>query len=83
MSSRQHPQHVNKFGYLAHHEAPEGRRTYVCADIEALWSLTERLTGRNRDTFAMSEMGIPRVPEISINYPVHIYSTAFERGSVK
>lgn len=75
--------HVNKTGYLLtrmiHNDTiPLGveTRTYACTDLAGLHALIYRLTGREAGTYHLLYSGLPSIPNISINHPLHIYSGA-------
>lgn len=66
---------INRNAYFVHHRAPEGLRTYACADRTGLDACLSHLSGRAINTFLLDGRGLPIVPGCSIADNCHIYST--------
>lgn len=70
---------VNRTGYLVNFDAPDGPRTYACADKESLAVLMERLTGKPFDSLPKRPDGLPsnkdypRQGSYTVAHPLHIY----------
>jgi len=74
--------HVNRTGYWVTYRANSSEdrddrdiiRTYACTDLEGLYALIDHLTGRPTDSFPLDSRGLPIAPNVTIAYPLHIYS---------
>ncbi len=66
--------HINRDAYFVHHDGPDGRRIYACADWMSLEACLYHLTGRAINTFARDDRGLPSVPGCTIANNCHIYS---------